>query len=338
MAAGMGRSKEPVSALLAGPYGHPYHPMLVTVPIGAWVISLGFDIASQVASKPGFLAQGSTWLIGAGLLGAVAAGLAGVLDLVVIPPGTRAFRTACTHMCVNLVLIFAYAGNFAWRYRNPSHGMPVDPRLVALSAASVIALAFSGYLGGKLTYRYGVRVASEVTQAEGFVPARLPAAGQHPAGRPRRGRLDAGLLQPVPGPAGDRSVGRRLGPDRRVEHHDINSPAHVGRQGGAELGIGGQARVIGGLDETPDEPVPDVALGPGAGVHGEHRWLAAAGLRVAGGPAEHLRPVARQPLHVLGMTGMGERVVQHRIGQAALVVSSGEGEERGLAARELEDR
>jgi hypothetical protein len=41
---------------------------------------------------------------------------------------------------------------------------------------------------------------------------------------------------------------------------------------------------------------------------------------------------------MLGMTGMRERVVQHRIGQAALVVSGGEREKRGLAARELEDR
>ncbi len=220
--AGMLRSKRPVSALLAGPYGHPYHPMLVTVPIGAWVISLGFDVASQLASKPGFLVQGSQWLIAAGLLGAVAAGLAGFLDLVVIPPGTRAFRTACTHMCVNLVLIFAYAGNFAWRYRNPSHGRPVDLRLVALSAVSVTALAFSGYLGGKLTYRYGVRVASEVTQAEGFVPAGLPMAGEHQADRSRRSRLGPGrlgrpgLLQPVPRPARNLRLRRRLGPDGRV--------------------------------------------------------------------------------------------------------------------------
>lgn len=185
--AGMRHAKQPVNALLAGPYGHPYHPMLVTVPIGAWVLSLGFDIASQVTSKPGFLAQGSEWLIAAGVLGGVAAGLTGFLDLVLIPPGTTAFRTACTHMSINLVLIFAYAVNFAWRYRNHARGGPVDPRLIALSAASVAALAISGYLGGKLTYRYGVRVASEVTQAEGFVQANLREAGKRRADRARRG-------------------------------------------------------------------------------------------------------------------------------------------------------
>ncbi|MEV0694483.1 hypothetical protein [Streptomyces sp. NPDC050388] len=29
------QAKRPVSASLAGPYGHPFHPILVTVPIGA---------------------------------------------------------------------------------------------------------------------------------------------------------------------------------------------------------------------------------------------------------------------------------------------------------------
>ena len=31
MTSGMRQAKQPVSALLAGPYGHPLHPMLVTV-------------------------------------------------------------------------------------------------------------------------------------------------------------------------------------------------------------------------------------------------------------------------------------------------------------------
>ncbi|MGW0424100.1 hypothetical protein [Streptomyces sp. NPDC003015] len=44
------QAKRPVSAALAGPYGHPFHPILVTVPIGAWVASLVFDIASPSCS------------------------------------------------------------------------------------------------------------------------------------------------------------------------------------------------------------------------------------------------------------------------------------------------
>ena len=62
-----GQAKQPVSAP-AGPYGHPFHPLLVTVPIGAWTASLVFDIASHVATGPGFLAQGSLWLIVVGVI------------------------------------------------------------------------------------------------------------------------------------------------------------------------------------------------------------------------------------------------------------------------------
>jgi hypothetical protein len=32
----------------------------------------------------------------------------------------------------------------------------------------MVALTVSAYLGGKLAYRYGVRVADEKTQAEGY--------------------------------------------------------------------------------------------------------------------------------------------------------------------------
>lgn len=65
------RAKRPVSAALAGPYGHPFHPILVTVPIGAWVAGTVFDIASHVVDDPDFLARGSMWLIAVGVIGAL---------------------------------------------------------------------------------------------------------------------------------------------------------------------------------------------------------------------------------------------------------------------------
>ena len=37
-----------------------------------------------------------------------------------------------------------------------------------VSLVGVLVLGFSGYLGGKLAYHFGVRVAAEGTQAEGF--------------------------------------------------------------------------------------------------------------------------------------------------------------------------
>jgi len=165
----MEQAKEPISAALAGPYGHPFHPILVTVPIGAWVCSLVFDIGSYIDDdSPGFLAQGSLWLIGIGVVGALAAALFGFLDLVAIPTGTPAFRTALVHMSLNLVVVAAYIVNFVWRYGQSHSGTQVAVGPMALSVATLAALAVSGYLGGKLAYRYGVRVAREADQAEGF--------------------------------------------------------------------------------------------------------------------------------------------------------------------------
>ncbi|WP_055478887.1 DUF2231 domain-containing protein [Sphaerimonospora mesophila] len=176
------QAKRPVSAALAGPYGHPFHPMLVTVPIGAWVASLVFDVASLFASEPEFPARAAMWLIGLGVIGALAAAMVGFLDLLAIPPGTRAFRVGLTHMALNLLVTAAYAGGFWWRHAGPPPSGGVEPGQLALNAAGLAVLAVSGYLGGMLAYRYGVRVADETTQAEGFVPVNKTDADRDGAG------------------------------------------------------------------------------------------------------------------------------------------------------------
>ncbi|WP_375481286.1 DUF2231 domain-containing protein [uncultured Mycobacterium sp.] len=162
------QGKEPISAVLAGPYGHPFHPILVTVPIGAWVSGSVFDIASHIVAAPGFLAQGSEWLIAIGIIGALLAAMIGFLDLLAMPTGTRAFRVALLHMTLNVAIVSAYIVNFIWRHS--SYGQPAAVGLgpLVLSACSLAVLMVSGFLGGMLSYRYGVRVAREADQTEAF--------------------------------------------------------------------------------------------------------------------------------------------------------------------------
>ena len=168
-----GESKQPVSAVLAGPYGHPFHPILVTVPIGAWVCSLVFDIGSQFVDHPGFLNKGSEWLIAIGVLGALVAATVGFLDFLTIPAGTSAYRTALVHLTLNLFITAAYVLNFLWRHGTYQRPEAVGGGQLALSIVSLATLGLSGYLGGKLAYRYGIRVADEGVQEEGF-RARTP--------------------------------------------------------------------------------------------------------------------------------------------------------------------
>jgi uncharacterized membrane protein len=161
------QAKRPVSAL-AGPYGHPLHPVLVTIPIGAWVASFGFDIATRVADEVDVFAKGAFWLIALGVLGALLAALVGLLDLFAIPTGTTAFRTGLLHMSLNLVVVALFA--VSWVIRQGDIDAPTETSngLIALSAVALALLAGSGWLGGKLTFRYGVRVADEATQAEAY--------------------------------------------------------------------------------------------------------------------------------------------------------------------------
>lgn len=149
---------------LAGPYGHPFHPILVTVPIGAWVASLVFDVASRSVDDPSVFAAGSRWLIALGVVGAVVAAVFGFLDLVAIPDRTPARRTGYLHMTLNLVVAVVFVVSFLLRDGDG----PVGWRLIALSVVALAGLGASGWLGGKLTYRYGIRVVDEATQADGF--------------------------------------------------------------------------------------------------------------------------------------------------------------------------
>jgi uncharacterized membrane protein len=183
MTNGLYEAKRPMT-ILAGRYGHPLHPMLVTVPIGAWIASLVFDVASRTVTRSDFLAQGSEWLIGIGMIGALTAAAAGMLDYYVIPVKTRAYRIVVSHMSLNLVVIAAFSFDFFWRYSQYHHPGPVPPGQLGLSAVSLAFLAVSGYLGGKLAYRYGVRVADEQTQAEGYASR----AGRHLQAPPPAGR------------------------------------------------------------------------------------------------------------------------------------------------------
>lgn len=165
----MQEAKRPVTPL-AGPYGHPFHPILVTVPIGAWVVSIAFDIAATFAGEPEVFVKGAFWLIGAGILGAVAAAVFGLLDLLAIPRGTPAFRTGLTHMALNLIAVVLFAISFALR-RDHLDDADATVAAVAISAVALAILGVSGWLGGKLAYRYGIRVVDERTQAEGFTNA-----------------------------------------------------------------------------------------------------------------------------------------------------------------------
>jgi uncharacterized membrane protein len=157
------RSKQPRS-VVAGPYGHPFHGILVTIPIGSWIASLIFDIAALTTGDVDGYSSGARLLVAIGILGALLAGVVGLIDLSQLEKGTRVRTIGLIHMSLNLVAIALFSTSFALRAGVDGTSIPG----MAVGIAGLTVLAASGFLGGELAYRYGVRVADEGTQGQGF--------------------------------------------------------------------------------------------------------------------------------------------------------------------------
>ena len=135
--------------------GHPIHPMLVPYPIAFFTGAFLADLAFLWTGLP-FWATAAAWLIGAGLVGALLAALAGFTDFLG-EPRVRALSTAWLHMLGNVTLVVLEAINLVLRYGDPAAALPSPG--VYLSGAGFLLLGFTGWLGGELVFHRRVGVA-----------------------------------------------------------------------------------------------------------------------------------------------------------------------------------
>ncbi|MEU5434352.1 Rieske 2Fe-2S domain-containing protein [Streptomyces sp. NPDC020719] len=132
----------PFRAILQGrPIGHPLHPVLVQVPIGAWTSAAVLDLV------PGG-GRNARLLVGMGVVSAVPAAWAGWVDWAEQPE--RQLRTGVVHAASNGMAIGLYAGSWVVRGR----GKPVLGRLLAFAGLTVASVA--GLIGGHLAFRQAV--------------------------------------------------------------------------------------------------------------------------------------------------------------------------------------
>lgn len=135
--------------------GHPIHPMLVPIAIGCFIFSFGSDVIFYATgnSEPWNTLAYCT-IIG-GILGALAAAIPGLVDLLSLPSAIRS--TALKHMAINLTVVVLYIVNAWMRYRDEDN-LQVP---MLLSLVAIIMLVVSGWLGGKMVYEAGVGVHTE---------------------------------------------------------------------------------------------------------------------------------------------------------------------------------
>lgn len=132
--------------------GHPIHPMLVVFPLGFWIGSFLADLAFVWLGDP-FWYRVSWYLIAAGIVGAVAAAVPGVVDyLRSVTPYSGCKPIARTHGLVNGGVTALYALNLWWRAGEGAVAGGAWWIAFAASLVGVAALGYSGWLGGHLVY------------------------------------------------------------------------------------------------------------------------------------------------------------------------------------------
>ena len=136
--------------------GHPLHMLLVPIPIGCFVATLGTDIVYALTANM-LWETISVWLLTVGLIFAGIAVIAGLIDFV-FSRRIRALPPAWPHVLGNALAIVLSIVNAFVHSRDGYTS--VVPTGISLSAIVVLILAFTGWMGWKMVHRDGVGMAA----------------------------------------------------------------------------------------------------------------------------------------------------------------------------------
>jgi uncharacterized membrane protein len=152
-----------VDALWRGLPGHPIHPPLTDVTIGAYT----FAVVGATADVLGISTHAAThawWLaLVFGLLSTIVTATTGFVDWLRIQSGTPLWRTATAHLIAMLLasgvfLAAVVAGKGSFDAGNVETGPYV------LTLAGYVVMAVGGWLGGSVVFVHGMRVLNLVDE------------------------------------------------------------------------------------------------------------------------------------------------------------------------------
>ncbi|HEV7132112.1 MAG TPA: DUF2231 domain-containing protein [Gaiellaceae bacterium] len=160
--------------------GHPLHPPLTDVTIGAYT----FAFVAAVLSKAGVSDQATAkawWLaLVVALCVSVPTVLTGLLEWLAMSRGTPLYRTVTTHMLVMATasVTFLLAAIFG-------HACYADGRItvgpLVLTIVGFVVLAVGGWLGGAITYVHGMRVLNLVDEPAARAASPVPSKEEQEA-------------------------------------------------------------------------------------------------------------------------------------------------------------
>ena len=144
--AACGGAGERLSNLLHGTWlGHPLHPLLTAVPIGAVATTLALDVAAVLPGRRSGLRDAARLSLGVGIVGSLGAAATGLNDWQHTHERSR--RIGMVHGALNTAATGLYLCSW-WDRRRGRH-----MRGAATSTLGYAITMVSGYLGAHLVYR-----------------------------------------------------------------------------------------------------------------------------------------------------------------------------------------
>lgn len=154
--------------------GHPLHPVITDIPVGAWTVALGLDAYETFAGSREFKA-GADAAVVIGIVGAVGSAVTGLSQWQYTDAQPR--RVGMAHALLNVAGLGLYMTSAALR----ASGKRSAGKLAALLGYGIVVV--SSYLGGDLAYdeRVGVNHAPGQMPPEDYTPVlaedKLPEGG-----------------------------------------------------------------------------------------------------------------------------------------------------------------
>ncbi|MEO8285066.1 MAG: Rieske 2Fe-2S domain-containing protein [Chloroflexota bacterium] len=133
--------------------GHPLHPVITDVPIGAWTMTQVFDALSILRGGDDALDMASDVTLGAGIVTAVAAAVTGIVDWSDVRKGSRR-RIGLAHALLNVGGLTLNLGSLGLRLAGKRNRGAAR----ALSAGGFALSGLAAYVAGELVYNLGMAI------------------------------------------------------------------------------------------------------------------------------------------------------------------------------------
>lgn len=134
--------------------GHPLHPAITDVPIGAWTIAAVFDVIWLISPVSyGWAARGAFVAILIGILGALGAAVTGLADWSDTYGAER--RVGLYHALFNVTALILYVISAVIRFQQASNESVVA---AILGFVGLVVVLVAAYLGGDMVFTKGTGV------------------------------------------------------------------------------------------------------------------------------------------------------------------------------------